>query len=337
MKSLNLTASDQGRINALLSIDDTIALIRAGAPLAIAGRPNALDQLPAGNWIAGTTPYFMTADGGRVIDDTQVFVTDFSGLGAVRVVTYDEHHLPQITEDAPENGFAMAIMPFQSRCHERFANEASTYPLAFLKPTVGWIAGFDLAEGAAAAAVYDGANAVRHADRVVVLHIELPAEQCPSIEIINIFEADGVETIRFEDTSFAPAHCLINGERVSFVDYVKRRGREDGQLPLVGDFSGARINASIRTVEGDKVQLYAPVFPGIDYAFAGIVPDYVGAFREAFAAHVQEPAIWSCNCILNFLFGELEGKVIGGCAGPVTFGEIAYQLVNQTLVQVRAV
>ena len=337
MKSLNLTVSDQGRINALMSIDAAVALIRAGAPLAIAGRQSALDQLPVGNWIGGTTPYFMTADGGTVIDTAHVFVTDFSGLGAVRVVTYDEHHLEQITEDAPDNGFALAIMPFQSRCHERFANEAAAFPLAFLKPTVGWVAGFDLGEAGAAASVYDGAHAVRHADRVVVLHIELPAAQCPSIEIVNIFEADGVETIRFEEASFAPSHCLINGEKVSFVDYVKRRGREDGKLPLVGDCSGARINASIRTMEADKVQLYAPVFPGIDYAFAGIVPDYVGAFRDQFAAHLQEPAIWSCNCILNFLFGELEGKAIGGCAGPVTFGEIAYQLVNQTLVQVRAV
>jgi hypothetical protein len=42
-----------------------------------------------------------------------------------------------------------------------------------------------------------------------------------------------------------------------------------------------------------------------------------------------------CNCILNFMFGELEGKAIGGVQGPVTFGEIAYQLLNQTMVVIR--
>jgi len=335
MKSLNLAASDRGRINALLSVDDTIALIKAGALLAIAGRKDALDQLPAGQWIGGTTPYFMTAQGGTIIDDTKLFVTDFSGLGAVRVASYDADHLQQISEEAPDNGFALAIIPFQSAVHERFAKESGSYPQAFLKPTVGWIAGFDLSEAGASAFVYDGLSATRHANHAVVLHVDLPEGAYPSVEIVNIFEADGVETIQFDEATFAPSTVLVNGEKKSFVDYVKARGLEGGKLPLVGDFGGARINASIRAMEDDKVQLYAPVFPGVDYAFAGEVPDYVGAFQENFAAHSHDGSIWSCNCILNFLFGELDGKEIGGCAGPVTFGEIAYSLVNQTLVQVR--
>lgn len=41
---------------------------------------------------------------------------------------------------------------------------------------------------------------------------------------------------------------------------------------------------------------------------------------------------FSCNCILNFLYSELEGKRTGELIGPVTFGEVAYQLLNQTLV-----
>ena len=44
---------------------------------------------------------------------------------------------------------------------------------------------------------------------------------------------------------------------------------------------------------------------------------------------------FSCNCILNFLFGGLEGQKIGELYGPVTFGEIGYQLLNQTLVVLR--
>jgi hypothetical protein len=44
---------------------------------------------------------------------------------------------------------------------------------------------------------------------------------------------------------------------------------------------------------------------------------------------------FSCNCILNFLFGGLEGQKIGNLQGPVTFGEIGYQLLNQTLVVLR--
>ena len=40
---------------------------------------------------------------------------------------------------------------------------------------------------------------------------------------------------------------------------------------------------------------------------------------------------FSCNCILNYLYGELEGKKIDNISGPITFGEIGYQLLNQTL------
>jgi hypothetical protein len=41
---------------------------------------------------------------------------------------------------------------------------------------------------------------------------------------------------------------------------------------------------------------------------------------------------FSCNCILNYIYGNLEGKKLAGTAGPITFGEIAYQLLNQTMV-----
>jgi hypothetical protein len=335
MKSLNLAASDLGRINTLLSLDDAAALINAGAPLAVAGRQEALDQLPQGKWIGGTTPYFLTGEGGQIIDASQVFVTDFSGLGAVDVVVYDEHSLQGITDDAPENGFALAILPFQSAVHHRFAAEASSYPQAFLKPTVGWIAGFDLGEAGAKAYVYNGLTGEALDNRVAVLHVALEDGHMPTVEIVNIFEADGVDVIRFTEAGFAPAEVVVNGETVKFADYVRSRGREDGRLPLVGDYSGARVNSSIRLIEGDTVHLYAPVFPGIDYSFAAPVADYAAAFQSEFAAHSQDGALWSCNCILNFLFGELEGKTVGSVAGPVTFGEVAYQLVNQTLVQVR--
>ena len=337
MKSVSLPASEGCRINALMSIDDACALIRAGAPLAIAGREAALDKLPAGRWIAGTTPYFMTAEGGEIIDDTRVFVTDLSGLGDVRVASYDVDHLHQITEDAPDNGFALAILPYQSKCHERFAHDAGSYPQAFLKPTVGWIAGFDLGEAGARAFVYDGAHATRHADHAVVLHVSLPEAVAPSVEIVNLFEPDGVATLHFETAGFEPQLAIIAGQKVNFAEYVRDRGLADGSLPLVGNYNGAYINSSIRAVEEDRVALYAPVFPGIEYSFAKKVPDFAATFRERLEATPHDGALWSCNCILNFLFGELEGKAIGGCAGPVTFGEIAYQLVNQTLVQVREV
>jgi hypothetical protein len=50
--------------------------------------------------------------------------------------------------------------------------------------------------------------------------------------------------------------------------------------------------------------------------------------------HAEKKSVFSCNCILNFLYGGFEGKRINNFNGPITFGEIAYQLINQTLVYV---
>ena len=43
--------------------------------------------------------------------------------------------------------------------------------------------------------------------------------------------------------------------------------------------------------------------------------------------------ILSCNCMLNYLYANLEGKHTGKMTCRFTFGEIAHQLFNQTLVR----
>jgi len=73
----------------------------------------------------------------------------------------------------------------------------------------------------------------------------------------------------------------------------------------------------------------------VDYRLARPVGDYAAAFRSRLAGYDTSDVVFSCNCILNFLFGELEGKTIGGVEGPITFGELGYQLLNQTMVAVR--
>ncbi|MGO9017966.1 MAG: DUF6976 family protein [Syntrophobacteraceae bacterium] len=55
-------------------------------------------------------------------------------------------------------------------------------------------------------------------------------------------------------------------------------------------------------------------------------------FEEFLPAKSIRRTYYACNCILNFLYGELEGKKTGNITGPMTFGEIAYQLLNQPMV-----
>jgi len=327
-------------MNEMISIEAAAELIRRGTPLSLAGPESALDLLPAGNWIGGTIPYFMVASGGVVVNEGKVFATNLSTLGAVNVACYGADDLAAIARHAPDNGFAITIIPAGGECHRRFAADAANFEGAFLKPTVGWIAGVHLDDlGRQSPKVYDGRTATKYEDRAVVAYVDLPADKTVAVEIVNLFEPEDGDLLNFDTTGFDVGDCRVNGERVNFARYVEARGLAHGRLPLVGDFAGAHVNASLQHVDAaaGKVTLYAPVFPGVDYRFAKPVGDYAAAFRKRLAALDNSGAVMACNCILNFSFGELEGKAIGGIEGPVTFGEIAYQLLNQTMVVVRVV
>ncbi len=325
-------------MNELITVQAAIDLISAGASLSLAGSESVLDQLPAGNWIGGTSPYFMTASGGVVVNEGQVFATNLSTLGDISFASYDADHLADISGNAPNNGFSLTVIPFGSTTHQKFAADAANFPDAFLKPTVGWISGVHLTQfGTVTPKVYDGRTATKYENRAVVAYVKLPEDKLASLEIVNLFEPGDGDVLHFEQTSFEVETCKVNGIQVNFAEYIRSKGLENGALPLVGDFAGAHVNVSLQSVgdAGSKVALYAPVFSGVDYKFAKPVGDYAAAFRERLTAVDNNGVVLSCNCILNFLFGELEGKAIGGVQGPITFGEIAYQLLNQTLVMVR--
>ena len=325
-------------MNQLISIQEAQDLIQSGKAFSFAGSESVLDQLPPGNWIAGTIPYFMVATGGVVVTEGQVFATDLSSIGTVSIATYDDAHLADISGNAPESGFSLAIIPAGSAAHQSFAAGAANYEHAFLRPTVGWISGVHLSQlGSVTPKVYDGRTATKYENRAVVAYVALADDKLASIEIVNLFEPSDSDVLHFSGTSFEVQDCEVNGVKENFATYIRRKGLENGALPLVGDYSGAFINVSLQTVgeAGGSVTMYAPTFAGIDYRFAKPVGNYAAAFKERIAAQNADGLVISCNCILNFLFGELEGKAIGGLAGPITFGEIAYQLLNQTMVVVR--
>ena len=68
--------SNASATSALLDLRQASALIERGETLAIAGHLDCLTALPRGNWIGGTTPYFMADEGGTCRLD-QVFVQPF--------------------------------------------------------------------------------------------------------------------------------------------------------------------------------------------------------------------------------------------------------------------
>ncbi len=101
----------------------------------------------------------------------------------------------------------------------------------------------------------------------------------------------------------------------------------------MADYFGAKVNVSIQNVDPSKheVRFYAPVFAGVSYKHAKPLQDYVEQFTAMLPLHLTNHPAFSCNCILNYLYSELEGKRTGKITGPATFGEVVYQLLNQTV------
>lgn len=323
---------------ALLSISQTQAKIASGEHLLLAGDEAALAQLPGGSWIAGTIPYFMAEHGGVIARD-QVFVTEFPDfIERVEIATYDTESLSRVVQDGPDNGFTVLILPAGSAVHEHFALGAPLYPGFGSHPLIGWVSGVHLSELATAKAkVISGVDPVPFGDRAVAMHVHMRRGKAVEIEIVNPFEQGEGDTIAFEHSAMRVTDALINGERRNFAAYVTDKGL-DTKLPLVADYCGTSINISIQQVDRERgeVALYAPVFAGIMYRHARPIGDYVAEFTRRMPK-ASDDIVFSCNCILNFLYSELEGKQTGGVLGPITFGEIAYQLLNQTAVYLQVV
>lgn len=321
--------SDSG----LVSIAEAATRIGQGKYLSIAGDEAALAKLPRGNWIGGTIPYFMAASGGCMARD-RVFVTEIPVFGEKpRMRLCDVDALPMICHNAPDNGFTLLIVPAFSEVHERFARDAPNYEEMYMKPLAGWIAGVHLDDlGKRTPKVVLGETGEMSDHKAAVLDVPLPADKTAHIDIVNLFAQGNGDAITFTEGGFSAEKCLVNGKPTVFADYLIAN-KIDTRLPLVADYCGAMINVSFKAVSAEekRVDFYAPVFPGQTYKVAAPVADYVAAFQAALPSGLHG-MVFSCNCILNYLYSELEGKKTADVTGPVTFGEIAYQLLNQTLV-----
>ena len=318
----------------LISIPEVVSAITAGESLFLAGSREALRQLPQGNWVGGTIPYFMTEEGG-LVSEGRIFVTKVPECALeVKVTDYGPDNLADLYREAPANGITFLVLPASTEVHKTFAERASSYDGFLLRPVVGWVAGVRVDRiGKEAPAVFNGRTGKSFDARGAALHVTLPANRVVDLKIVNIFASGGGNLIRFEEAGFRVSKCFVDGKPANLAEYITSNGIPT-EFPLVGDYNGSAINVSFQSVDATAgtVDLYAPVFPGVDYHFAKPVEDYAGAFGKAIAAEGDEPA-FACNCILNYLYGKLEGKTTGRITGPITFGEIAHLLLNQTMVQ----
>jgi hypothetical protein len=308
--------------------------IDRGQNLLLAGDENLLGQLPPGNWIGGSIPYFMTEQGGLSTRD-MVYVTELPDcVSHVSIEVYNKETMAHVYTDAPKNGFSLIIIPAASPTHLEFALRAPHYQGFAIRPLVGWISGVHLDNlGKTSPKVFSGLTCTMLEDGAAVMHVTLPPTQVAEVGILNIFEQSDGDAITFQQDGFSAREVLINGVPTNFAQYIAAN-RLDTRLPLVADYYGALVNVSFQGVDEAKqeVNFYAPVFAGLSYKHAKPIQNYVQQFTSHLPTSLSKQIVFSCNCILNYLYSELEGKQTGGITGPITFGEVAYQLLNQTMV-----
>jgi len=318
------------------TFEEVSSLIKEGRLLHIAGNDDLLRKLPKGDWVGGSTDYFMSAEGG-IISDTLLFVTEFP-RDEFRISNYCKENINQVAVDAYDSGYSILIMPFGSEISMEYALNATEYEGMYIKNIVGWVSGvrIELIEQPEhPPIVVNGMTGEVFTDKVVALHLHVPESKTVSINIINIFNANqNSPAIEFDHFGTQVTTCHVDGKEVKFVDYIKENNF-DTRLPIISDCFGVGLNIDIVAINDDgMVQLGAPVFPNVKYYPAEKVDDYEETFNNAIKKLKNIEAVFACNCLSNFLHGGLEGKKIKSLFGPVVFGEIAYQRLSQTLVYV---
>jgi hypothetical protein len=313
-------------------------LISAGRRLLLAGDEHILATLPTGNWIGGTIPYFMTEQGGAFTKE-RIYVTELpSAVTSVVVKEYDENTISNVyTDMADNNGLSFILVPALTKTHLAFALNAPAFPGFATHPLVGWVTGVDLADfGKVPPRAFNGITGKSLAEGAVVMHLALAGNRSAEVDIVNLFKQGKGDSIRFSEDGFSAKQVIVNGVAQPFARYLKENN-VDTRLPLVADFGGAMINTSFQGVDESTgtVSFYAPVFAGMEYKLGTTEGDYVSSFAKQLPQTQDKDLVFSCNCILNYLYAGLEGKRTGEVTGPVTFGEIAYQLLNQTMVYVK--
>jgi hypothetical protein len=312
--------------NQILTLQETAALIEAGEILAVAGPDALLSRLPAGKWIGGSAAFAVTETGTQALTD-RLHVTTFpEALGAVlrhvpteRMETLAAGYLPE--------GVTVAVIPGFSTAHKEFAAKAASYTGLFNQPLIGWVAAVAPEEiGRATPAAFDGALGKRVTDGVLLMHI-LTEGTVTALDIVNPFlpSDNPATTFRFAQSGFTVTEAIVGDRTVPLAAYLIERGI-DTRLPLITEQAGARVNLSFRSVdpEAGTVSFLAPVMAGAVYRLARPLADPAAAFAgpggEGFACH-------GIGAHLG------EGSFRGTPSGPVTFGEIAYILLNQTSVR----
>lgn len=317
----------------LYTLEEAVELIKQEKILIIAADDSLLKQLPDGKWIGGSNPYMLGEDGGKYSVD-QLFIKDFTEAAVnMNIKTYDETDIKNITTDAYGNGLIIAILPSFSPVHYEFAVHAPSFENQFVNPLLGWISG-DTPEKTLPGVPTTYVGNKRYTDRGVVMNLELPDDKVGRIEIISVLNPDPKsDELVFDQDGFKNTKVKVNGEERDLYEYFEIVNHVYS-LPLMADYSGAKINIGFIKDEANKRALFcAPVYKDTVYkVVTNATNEYEKEFFEAFDKDKNANIEYSISCIYNYFNFELEGKPLRKTCATFTWGEIAYQLLNITHV-----
>lgn len=318
--------------NKIVTLQETITLIKEKKQLIIAGDEKLLDQLPDGNWIGGSIPYLLGKKGAKYTEK-KLHVKDLTNLGLeFNLKTYDENTIHKIATDGYENGIIFNIIPAMSAVHAKFSEIAPNIENQYINPLLGWVSGCKIEEIAPnKGKTYLGKN--KTTDKAVALFIKLPENKVGRIEIINAYSQGKGDEITFPKDGFANTTCIVNGKEQDLYEYLESINF-NWTLPLVADYAGAKINVGLIKDEANKIAMFfAPVFTDTVYKIAEDKEiDYQKEFRKQLEKDKDAKIEYAFSCLYNYFNFNLEGKPLDGFTGTFTFGEIAYQLLNVTFV-----
>ena len=324
----------------LKTFEETCNLINEGNLLQIVGVEALLRKLPKGNWIGGTGEHFVTKESGGETTTEKLYVTQFA-LGEndtknYTVKEYNEETIKDMPKDAYSSGFSIVIVPFGTPIFLEYSKNSVNYEDIFLKNIVGWGTGFNMAQltnPVDTPLVFNGTTGDVLSNGAVVLHMEL--DKNLSIGIINIFEADeNSPVVTFPEETTSITKAFVDGNEVNFADYLESNNI-NLQNPLVGDYSGQNINSPyIPPIKDGTVVTGTPVQPGVNYYFSKPIADYEKKIAESLDELKDKEILFSVNCVLNFIYGNLEGKKVESYSGSIAYGEIAYKMLTQTMVYI---
>ncbi|MBP5367554.1 MAG: hypothetical protein J6Z01_03810 [Bacteroidales bacterium] len=322
--------------NKLYTKQEVIDFINNGRVMLLTGSQEALSGLPKGNWIGGTSYYFVDTVGKEGGDD-KIFVDDFTLVAQnCKTAVYDENNIQDIAKNGFKNGFVVVVLPIDSQVYYTFANNALGYENMFDNPVVGYIAATKMEDyGKKSPQTATGMDGKLTNSLASVLYVELPDYLAARAEIENFDTIDAKSPrIVFPKNGFTQSDCTIDGKPGNIADYFENviKPRLGGYTQMITSQNGALINRDIKIVDPKKgeVTFFSPVYAGDEYYFVDSSADYLSMFNRSLGS--KRCDVLTCfSCISYYFGGKFEGR--GVCKnGIYAFGEIGYQLLNKTVV-----